>query len=172
MRAYATYDPRKGTHVAGGNGGDHPYQEIPYGDGPGPRGPIPEVPQHYAQVPPPPQRQGMLAPGPLSLLFCLVLWRRIGSLSTRAGTVNAHGCQTLMVGVPRLMPAVLWSLSTTIFTQFFFSILCFSDVRYPLQLVARCLDRRRIFLHMQLSTFWEWERRWFSNWNKYFANIC
>ena len=106
MRAYATYDPRKGTHVAGGNGGDHPYQEIPYGDGPGPRGPIPEVPQHYAQVPPPPQRQGMLAPGPLFLLFCLVPRRRIGSLSTRAGTVNAHGCQSLMVGVPRLRPAV------------------------------------------------------------------
>ena len=71
MRAYATYDPRKGTHVAGGNGGDHPYQEIPYGDGPGPRGPIPEVPQHYAQVPPPPQRQGMLAGSPISpLLSC------------------------------------------------------------------------------------------------------
>ena len=57
MRAYATFDPRKGTHVAGA-GGDHPYQEIPYGDGPGLRGPIPDVPQHYAEVPPPPQRQG------------------------------------------------------------------------------------------------------------------
>ena len=39
--------------------GEHPYQEIPYGDGPGPRGPIPDVPQHYAQVPPVPQRQGL-----------------------------------------------------------------------------------------------------------------
>ena len=101
MRAYATYDPRKGTHVAG-NGGDHPYQEIPYGDGPGPRGPIPEVPQHYAQVPPPPQRQGMLA-GSVSPLSCASekIW-----FSPLAGTV-AHGCQTLMVGVPRLTPAVL-----------------------------------------------------------------
>ena len=48
---YSTWDPRK-------QQGDHPYQEIPYGDGPGPRGPIPEVPQTYAQVPPVPQRQG------------------------------------------------------------------------------------------------------------------
>ena len=78
MRAYATYDPRKGTHVAG-NGGDHPYQEIPYGDGPGPRGPIPEVPQHYAQVPPPPQRQGMLA-GSISPLLSCAKRRRFGSL--------------------------------------------------------------------------------------------
>ena len=78
MRAYATYDPRKGTHVAG-NGGDHPYQEIPYGDGPGPRRPIPEVPQHYAQVPPPPQRQGMLA-GSISPLLSCAKRRRFGSL--------------------------------------------------------------------------------------------
>ena len=101
MRAYATYDPRKGTHVAA-NGGDHPYQEIPYGDGPGPRGPIPEVPQHYAQVPPPPQRQGMLA-GSISPLSCALerIW-----FSPLAGTV-AHGCQTLVVGVLRLTPAVL-----------------------------------------------------------------
>ena len=76
MRAYATYDPRKGTHVAGA-GGDHPYQEIPYGDGPGPRGPIPEVPQHYAQVPPPPQRQGMCLHKDL-VLSCLVAGGRTG----------------------------------------------------------------------------------------------
>ena len=103
MRAYATYDPRKGTHVAA-NGGDHPYQEIPYGDGPGPRGPIPEVPQHYAQVPPPPQRQGTFD-----------IWVNFSSLSCAlekiwfsplVGTV-AHGCQTLVVGVPRFRPAVL-----------------------------------------------------------------
>ena len=108
MRAYATYDPRKGTHVAA-NGGDHPYQEIPYGDGPGPRGPIPEVPQHYAQVPPPPQRQGML--GSISPLSCAMMEKTW--FSPPAGTV-AQGCQTLMVGVPWLRPAVLWSLSTTI----------------------------------------------------------
>lgn len=41
-----------------GGQGEAPYQEIPYGDGPGPRGPMPDVPQHYAQVPPVPQRQG------------------------------------------------------------------------------------------------------------------
>lgn len=49
---YSTWDPRKQQQ------GEQPYQEIPYGDGPGPRGPIPDVPQHYAQVPPVPQRQG------------------------------------------------------------------------------------------------------------------
>ena len=53
--AYSTWDPRKQSLQAQG---EHPYQEIPYGDGPGPRGPIPDVPQHYAQVPPVPQRQG------------------------------------------------------------------------------------------------------------------
>ena len=50
-QSYATWDPRKSQ--AGPT-----YDEIPYGDGPGPRGPIPSVPQHYAQVPPVPQRQG------------------------------------------------------------------------------------------------------------------
>ena len=54
--AYSTWDPRKQGMPAQG---EHPYQEIPYGDGPGPRGPIPDVPQHYAQVPPVPQRQGL-----------------------------------------------------------------------------------------------------------------
>ena len=44
--------------TGGAAGGEAPYQEIPYGDGPGPRGPVPDVPQHYAQVPPVPQRQG------------------------------------------------------------------------------------------------------------------
>ena len=53
--AYSTWDPRKQSLAAQG---EHPYQEIPYGDGPGLRGPIPDVPQHYAQVPPVPQRQG------------------------------------------------------------------------------------------------------------------
>jgi hypothetical protein len=52
--AFATWDPRKSQ----GQPYDVHYDEIPYGDGPGPRGPIPEVPQHYAQVPPVPQRQG------------------------------------------------------------------------------------------------------------------
>ena len=120
MRAYATYDPRKGTHVAA-NGGDHPYQEIPYGDGPGPRGPIPEVPQHYAQVPPPPQRQGML--GSISPLSCAMMEKTW--FSPPAGTV-AQGCQTLMVGVPWLRPAVLWSLSTTITL----ASLCVTDLTF------------------------------------------
>ena len=54
---YSTWDPRKS--VGGANNGQGPmYDEIPYGDGPGPRGPIPELPQHYAQVPKVPQRQG------------------------------------------------------------------------------------------------------------------
>ena len=53
-KGYATWDPRKSV----GNGQGPTYDEIPYGDGPGPRGPIPDVPQHYAQVPAPPQRQG------------------------------------------------------------------------------------------------------------------
>jgi hypothetical protein len=53
--AYSTWDPRKQSMQAQG---EHPYQEIPYGDGPGPRGPVPDVPQHYAQLPPVPQRQG------------------------------------------------------------------------------------------------------------------
>ena len=48
--AYNTWDPRKSQGPT--------YDEIPYGDGPGPRGPIPDVPSHYAQVPPVPQRQG------------------------------------------------------------------------------------------------------------------
>ena len=50
---YSTWDPRKSQ---GQNGPT--YDEIPYGDGPGPRGPIPDVPQHYAQVPAVPTRQG------------------------------------------------------------------------------------------------------------------
>ena len=36
------------------------YDEIPYGDGPGPRGPVPDVPADYAQVPAVPQRLGAL----------------------------------------------------------------------------------------------------------------
>ena len=52
--AFATWDPRKSQ----GHTYDVHYDEIPYGDGPGPRGPMPDVPQHYAQVPPVPQRQG------------------------------------------------------------------------------------------------------------------
>ena len=51
---YATWDARKSMP----NGQGPMYDEIPYGDGPGPRGPIPELPQHYAQVPKVPQRQG------------------------------------------------------------------------------------------------------------------
>ena len=170
MRAYATYDPRKGTHVAGGNGGDHPYQEIPYGDGPGPRGPIPEVPQHYAQVPPPPQRQGMLAPGPLFLLFCLVPRRRFGSLHSSWYSqcpwmpISYGWCPQTQAG------SLVKSVHDYIHT-IFFSVVSFTDVRYSLQLVVLCLDRRRISLHMPLSTFWEWGRRWLSNSKEYFATF-
>ena len=74
---YSTWDPRRQQQ------GDHPYQEIPYGDGPGPRGPVPEVPQTYAQLPPVPQRQGwflflfyfvyLLFSGPLFLLLSVTL---------------------------------------------------------------------------------------------------
>ena len=50
------------------------YDEIPYGDGPGPRGPIPDVPQHYAQVPRIPTRQGTVqlyeSIGPCLVLSC------------------------------------------------------------------------------------------------------
>ena len=55
--------------VGGQCQGEAPYQEIPYGDGPGPRGPVPDVPQHYAQVPPVPQRQGWSL---FLFLICLV----------------------------------------------------------------------------------------------------
>ena len=60
-QSYATWDPRK-------QGERHQYDEIPYGDGPGPRGPVPDVPADYAQVPAVPQRLGAL-PRFLFVLF-------------------------------------------------------------------------------------------------------
>ena len=63
--------------TGGAAGGEAPYQEIPYGDGPGPRGPVPDVPQHYAQVPPVPQRQG----------WSLVLYLLFGPVLCRVASV-------------------------------------------------------------------------------------
>ena len=77
---YSTWDPRRQQQ------GDHPYQEIPYGDGPGPRGPVPEVPQTYAQLPPVPQHQGWF-------LFCFV------SLVTR--TSRQENCEEKITIPPR-----------------------------------------------------------------------
>ena len=73
---YSTWDPRRQQQ------GDHPYQEIPYGDGPGPRGPVPEVPQTYAQLPPVPQRQGWFL-----FLFYFVSSSFVTQTSRQAGRI-------------------------------------------------------------------------------------
>ena len=66
--SYATLDPRKQS-MSHQYEGMPQYDEIPYGDGPGPRGPIPEVPADYAQVPAVPLRQGAFLSRVFSFFF-------------------------------------------------------------------------------------------------------